>query len=103
LEKVETGKKEGNLPNINTRNNNYLKYIFFYPEEPGYRSQYSDRLWAGQPRGWSSSPGKVKNFLFSKSSRLALGSTQPSIKWVPGALFPGNKAAGAWSWPLTSN
>jgi hypothetical protein len=28
----------------------------------------------------------MKNFLFSKSSRLALGSTQPPIQWVPGAL-----------------
>jgi hypothetical protein len=34
----------------------------------------------------SSSPGRVKNFLFSMSSRPALGSTQPPIQWVPGAL-----------------
>jgi hypothetical protein len=36
--------------------------------------------------GGSSSPGRVKNFHFSISSRLALGSTQPPIKWVLGAL-----------------
>jgi hypothetical protein len=42
-------------------------------------------------RGRSSSPDRVKNFLFSKSSRLALGSSQPLIQWVPGALSPGVK------------
>jgi hypothetical protein len=36
-------------------------------------------------------------------SRPALRSTQPPIQWVPGVLSPGGKAAGAWSWPLTSN
>jgi hypothetical protein len=35
------------------------------------------------------SPGRVKNFLFSKSSRPALGSIQLLIQRVPGALFPG--------------
>jgi hypothetical protein len=40
-------------------------------------------------------PGKVKNFLFSKSSRSTLRSTQPPIQWVPGALSPGGKAASA--------
>jgi hypothetical protein len=34
------------------------------------------------------SPGRVKNFLFSMSSRPALESTQPPIQWVPGALSP---------------
>jgi hypothetical protein len=37
-------------------------------------------------RGQSSSPGRIKNFLFSTSSRPALGSTQPPIQWVPGFL-----------------
>jgi hypothetical protein len=49
---------------------------------------------AGRPRGRSSSPGRVKNFLFSKSSRPNLGSTQPPIQWVPGALSPGVKRPG---------
>jgi hypothetical protein len=59
------------------------------------RSRYSDWLRAGRPRGRSSSPGRVKNFHFSMSSRPALGSTQPPIEWVPGGSFPGGKAAGA--------
>jgi hypothetical protein len=62
--------------------------------EPGARSRYSDWLRAGRPRGRSSSPGTVKNFLFSMSSRPALGSNQTPIQWVPGA-FLGGKVAGA--------
>jgi hypothetical protein len=42
----------------------------------------------------SSSPGRLKNFLFSTSSTLTLGSTQLPIQWVPGALSLGGKAAG---------
>jgi hypothetical protein len=34
--------------------------------------------------GWCSSVGRVKNFLFSTSSRPALGSTQPPIQCVSG-------------------
>jgi hypothetical protein len=36
--------------------------------------------------GESSSPGRVKNFQFSVSSRPALGFTQPPMKWVSMAL-----------------
>jgi hypothetical protein len=56
-----------------------------------------DSKWvrAGRPRGWSSSPGSVKNFLFSTLPRLALGSAQPSIQWVPEDSFPEGKVAGA--------
>jgi hypothetical protein len=45
--------------------------------------ELSDWLRAGRPRGHSSSPGRVKNFLFSSSSRPTLGSTQPPIQSVP--------------------
>jgi hypothetical protein len=44
-------------------------------------------------RGRSLNSGRVKNFLFSMSSRPALGSTQPPIKEVTG-VFPRGKAAG---------
>jgi hypothetical protein len=44
--------------------------------------------------GRSSSPGMFKNFLFSTSSRPALGPTQPPIQWVMGALSPGVKRPG---------
>jgi hypothetical protein len=42
----------------------------------------------------SSSPGSVKNGLFSRSSRPAVRPTQPPIQWVPGALSPGVKRQG---------
>jgi hypothetical protein len=54
--------------------------------EPEYRIRYSAWLRAGRPRGRSSSPGKVKNFLLSTLSRPTLVFTQPPIQWVPGAL-----------------
>jgi hypothetical protein len=39
-------------------------------------------------------PGMVKNFLFSTSSRPAVGPIQPPIQWVPGALSLGVKWLG---------
>jgi hypothetical protein len=72
------------------------KYSSQHPvlKEAGVACRYIDWLRAGRPRGWNSSPGWDKNFFFSKSSRPALGSTQPPIQWVPGALSPGVKRPG---------
>jgi hypothetical protein len=36
--------------------------------------------------GWGSIPGKGKTFLFSTTSRPALGPSQSTVQWVPGAL-----------------
>jgi hypothetical protein len=53
------------------------------------RSRYSDWIRAGRL-----SPGRVKNFHYSTSSRPALGSTQPPIQWVlsPGVKLQGREA-----------
>jgi hypothetical protein len=42
--------------------------------------------------GGRSSPGRIKNFYVSISSRPALGSAQPFIKWVPGVKRQGREA-----------
>jgi hypothetical protein len=60
----------------------YTLCIFYY----WLRAEWS--------RGRSSSPGRVKNFLFSTSSGPFLGSTQPPVQWIPGALSPGVKRQG---------
>jgi hypothetical protein len=59
-------------------------------DQATYLLSYGAGIRAGRPRGQSSSPGRVKNFLFSASSRPALGFTKP-----PTQMGPGGKAAGA--------
>jgi hypothetical protein len=54
-----------------------------------YRSQDSV---VGIGTGRSSSLSRVKNFLFSTSSRLALGPSQTPIQWEPGVNRPGREA-----------
>jgi hypothetical protein len=48
-------------------------------------------------------PGRFKNFLFSTWSKPALGVQPTSFPMGTGSAFPGGKAAGAWSSPLTSS
>jgi hypothetical protein len=73
-----------------------------FPERVTNYSVYSRDRVVGIATGYglddgedrSSSPGRVKNLLFSTSSRPALGSTQPSIQWVPGSLSLGVRRPG---------
>jgi hypothetical protein len=58
----------------------------FHIKEKRSRSQYINWLRAGRYRGPSSSPGRVKNYLFSTSSRLNVGLLQPPVQWVLGHL-----------------
>jgi hypothetical protein len=68
----------------------YSSCLLWEPS-PGYRSRCSDWLRAGRRKGRSSSPGRDKNFIFSTSSRPALGPTQPPVQWILGALSAGAK------------
>jgi hypothetical protein len=72
------------------KTNIFLSFVV----EPEYRSQCSDWLRAGRPRGRSSSPGKIKDLHFSLSYRVALGPTQPPIQRVSGAPSPRVKRLG---------
>jgi hypothetical protein len=58
-------------------------------------------LRAGRQRGRSSSPRGVKNFLHV----VQTGSEAHPASYPMGTegSFSGNKAAGAWNWPLTYN
>jgi hypothetical protein len=74
-----------------------VEHFFTYftsQQEPGQHSPYSDWLQARPSQGQSLSPGTIKKFLFSMSSRPVLGPTQPPIQWEPGALSPGVKRPG---------
>jgi hypothetical protein len=64
---------------------NFKAQIYtFYSVHMGYGSWYNNWLWAGRQRGCSLSPGRVKSFLFSTSSRPNLGSYRIGI----GNSFP---------------
>jgi hypothetical protein len=69
-----------------------LKLIFLYVRQTLVGAGIALR--AGRPRDRSSSPGMVKNFLFSTLSRPGLGSTQSPIHLVLGAISLGVKRPG---------
>jgi hypothetical protein len=58
----------------------------------GDRGRYSAWLEVGRPRGGSSSPSRVKNFLHA--IQTSFGTHLAPIKLVPGALSPGVKRPG---------
>jgi hypothetical protein len=73
--------------NMLHQSRSYLNHLVYHAKQYICNLQHNNssrRNNNGRLRGRGSSPGRVKNFLFSKSSRPALGSTQPPIQWVPG-------------------
>jgi hypothetical protein len=70
-------------------------FRILYPKLRSLDSAVGRRLatgWTTEVR--SSRAGRVKNFLFSTSSRQPLGHTQPRVQLVSGVFSPGGKAAG---------
>jgi hypothetical protein len=55
----------------------FVNPIYMPPSRSGQCSLYIDWIWTGQPRGRSSIPGRVRNFLFSTLYRPAQGPTMP--------------------------
>jgi hypothetical protein len=49
-------------------------------------------LCSGRPSGPSTSPGRVKKFIFNTACRPTVGPTQPPIQWVPGVKLPGRES-----------
>jgi hypothetical protein len=78
----------------NTRFESRPKVCFIVIHQSPVGAGVAQSVRAGRPRSRSSSPGGVKNFLFSKSSRPALGPAQPPIQCVQGPLSPGVKRQG---------
>jgi hypothetical protein len=77
--------------NLHSRPHDWLS---FYWHALSSYLMFPNLVRAGRPRDRSSSPGTVKNVLFSTSSRPVLVSTQPPIQLVPGALSTGVKGQG---------
>jgi hypothetical protein len=73
----------------------WIKNIFYVTSSnPGSRD--GNWLRAAWPRGWNSSPGRVKNFL-CHVIQTSSGAHPASYTMGTGASFFGGKAAGAWS------
>jgi hypothetical protein len=66
-----------------------LTVPFGLTEEPWWFSRYSDWLWARWPRGQSSSSGRAKVSLLSKSYTVVQELIQPPSQWVSSAYLIG--------------
>jgi hypothetical protein len=68
-------------------NCNFLRSIFiFYSQQRSWDSSVGIETGCGLDERGVGVRVPIASIIFSTSSRLALGSTQPPIQWVPGAL-----------------
>jgi hypothetical protein len=75
--------------------------ILNYSPRDRRKSWCNDWLRTGRPRGRSLSPSRVKNFLYVVLTGSGVYPT--SYPMGTGSSFSRDKAAGTWSWPLTSS
>jgi hypothetical protein len=68
-----------------------LEFVHYISRRELFKHPLKERNRANTILGVNSSPGRGKNFLFSNSSRPALGSTQRPTQWVPAPLSQGVK------------
>jgi hypothetical protein len=72
----------------------YFLYCTVSNSELGLHSRYSSWLWVGGQRGWSLSPGEVKNFCIF-DVQTGFGAHPASYPMGTRGSFPGGKAASA--------
>jgi hypothetical protein len=75
--------------------------ILVFRQDSGQRSRYSDWLRDGRPKVGVRVP--VESRIFTSSCRPDGSGAHPASYQMGAGLFPRGKAAGAWSWSLTSN
>jgi hypothetical protein len=84
--------------------NEEIAYLLWQSYEyvgAGIAQWYSARLWAGWSGVWVLA--RVGNFSLHCHIQTGSGSHPTSCPMVTRGSLPGGKAAGVWSWPLTSS